>query len=280
MNYSYNGGQYPFPWQNPTPYGYSGAAHQPQHTAPTGPPPGQPPQGPPSAPPGYAVGPPGTQTIVGNTANIPVFSNTPVMYPFPITNPQFQNNNSNQTPPNLNGPFDGNWNFTYGLPRPFPEIQQPIINRGSPVTSQPNSILPNNLVASSNGNSVSEKSGRNSDGVANESSDNLSKSDITEEIALKVSSMLTESNIFKSALSNIQKPKVSDLSTSDVSCLSQNANIDKEKISTAHHSSFDEQNLLNVNEPAAIYPNQKITTVGYVQVYIHKRIVPQSKKNY
>ena len=70
MNFSYNGGQFPYQWQTANRYGYSG--QQPQHAGTPGPPPAPLPPLAPAGPPGYLVAAPapGTQAIVGKTGNI------------------------------------------------------------------------------------------------------------------------------------------------------------------------------------------------------------------
>ena len=171
---------------------YSSPAQQGQH-APT--PPSALPPVPPSGPPGYPLPPPPPGT------NIPGYS----MYPFGLTGPQFQNNQC--------GPFNGNWNYNYNLQR-FSDVgQQGIVN---PVTSsQPMSVIPGNSVCASQaiGQKPNIEMKMHNENVndpklnTHENADNMSKPEISDEIALKVSSLLNDSNIFKSALSKLQAPQ-------------------------------------------------------------------------
>ena len=201
MNYnSYNCGQFPFQhWQSSNPYipnPYNGDQHAVS-------PPQPPAAAPPPPPPAHSVGPtpPGFPTPQGMASNNPGFSNAPVMYPFPLSGTPFPNVN-----PTHSGPFDRNWTYNYSncLSR-FPEIpHQPSSGAnslmGNVIGSGKETLTPASITNETKSENV----------ISKDNSDNISKPDITEEIAMKVSTLLTDSNIFKNAMSKLQKSQQSD----------------------------------------------------------------------
>ena len=199
MNFSYNGSQYPFPWQNLNyiANGYNGnqqhhhagtAQPTPAHAHAPPPPPPPPPHG---APPGYHVPSiPATQGMASNAAG-------GIIYPFPVNSAPY----ATQSPA-----FDANWQYNYNnCVSRFADMQhhQTVVNR--PTVPAGNSVMPIN-VSTSSANEIAKSSEQKSESVGREASDK----DFTEEIALKVSSLLTDSNIFKTAMSKLQKPNQCD----------------------------------------------------------------------
>ena len=238
MNYSY-GGQFPFQWTNSNPYiqnGFSGANQQPPQAAASAPA---------GAPPGYPIAPPAPQAT---QANISSFNNTPVMHPFSLTGPQFQNNNHAPS-----APFDGNWNYNYNMPRfPEPGQQQGMVNVVTSSQGKRNTILPVLTVANHGTANVGAPKvnlpchGKvcGTESGAHENDNNLSQSDFTEKIALKVSTLLTNPNILKNALSKLQTPpsELPDASTTSlpVGVTDEQGNNDSKKDDDANANSVSD----------------------------------------
>ena len=218
MNYSYNGSQFPFPWPNSNlyltnmfsttqqPHGPTAPQAIPTVTATTPHPPSA--VGPHGPPPGYpnVHGIPATQGIQTNTGGL--------MYPFTMSGSPYPNTNAN---PNASGPFDGNWTYSYNnCLGCYPHVPQTVCTN-----SPANNLVTNNLLPKED-KTVTDNASGNLREAAN--SDQLSKADLTDEIALKVSSMLTDSGIFKTAMSKLQKP-TSQECDKDVTTTSANAEI-------------------------------------------------------
>ena len=145
---------------------------------------------------------------------------------------QFQNGNH----PN----FECNWNYNYGNHlSQFPDIQHQaghIGNLSTNCSSAANSIVVTSKAENSNKKCETENANEN---VRRESLESLSKGDITEEIALKVSNLLTDSNIFKTAISKLQQN-----STDEVLPRSASTNVDS--------SAFDTEGLLKSTQSVVV----------------------------
>ena len=124
-----------------------------------------------------------------------------IMYPFGMSGTGYRNHNPS-------GLFEGNWSYNYhNCVLHFPNIQN-VLNS---CTSVPNTLMTNDVNMSAKDTNFRSDSNENVN--SEENKEHLSNGKLSDEIALKLSTMLTDSNLFKSTMSKLQNPTSSESET-------------------------------------------------------------------